>query len=164
MTTNVLLILNGLTNAALLFVLGSGLTLAFGLMRVVNLGHGGFYLLGGYVGYAVFRATESWLLALLAAGASVGLLGLFFERFLLERVRGQPLPETLLTVAMSTIISRAMWCSKDLLLRKNFRAITHHVTYTVLRLPVLKVSASCCLRRWHPKSRLSHQIYRATGK
>ena len=44
-----ILVLNGLTHAGLLFVLGSGLTLAFGLMRVVNLSHGAFYLLGGYL-------------------------------------------------------------------------------------------------------------------
>ena len=43
----IILILNGLTTAAILFVLGSGLTLAFGLMRVVNLAHGAFYMLGG---------------------------------------------------------------------------------------------------------------------
>lgn len=48
----ILLILNGLTQASILFVLGSGLTLAFGLIRVVNLGHGAFYLLGGYIGYS----------------------------------------------------------------------------------------------------------------
>ena len=38
-------------------MLGSGLTLAFGLMRVINLSHGAFYLLGGYIGYSVVRAT-----------------------------------------------------------------------------------------------------------
>ncbi len=104
-STLVLLTLNGLTNAALLFVLGSGLTLAFGLMRVVNLSHGAFYLLGGYVGYSIFRAIDNWFLALLGGGLSIALLGLIFERFLLDRVRGQDLPESLLTVALSIIIA-----------------------------------------------------------
>ena len=107
-----ILVLNGLTHAGLLFVLGSGLTLAFGLMRVVNLSHGGFYLLGGYLGVTVFRATGNWLLSLLAAGVGIALLGFFFERVLLERVRGQALPETLLTIALSIIIadmSFAIW-------------------------------------------------------
>jgi branched-chain amino acid transport system permease protein len=107
-----ILVLNGLTHAGLLFVLGSGLTLAFGLMRVVNLSHGAFYLLGGYLGVTVFRGTGNWFLALLAAGVGIAILGVFFERVLLDRVRGQALPETLLTIALSIIIadmSLAIW-------------------------------------------------------
>jgi branched-chain amino acid transport system permease protein len=98
-------ILNGLTQAALLFVLGSGLTLAFGLMRMINLSHGAFYLLGGYIGYAVWSATGNWYLALVAGALMIGLFGLVFERFMLTRVRGGDLPETLLTVALSMIIA-----------------------------------------------------------
>ncbi len=112
MVTEAILFLNGLTHAGLLFVLGSGLTLAFGLMRVVNLSHGAFYLLGGYLGLTVFRLSDSWLLALLAGGVGIAIVGLFLEKVLLERVRGQPLPETLLTVALSVIIadvSLAIW-------------------------------------------------------
>lgn len=107
-----ILILNGLTQASLLFVLGSGLTLAFGLMRVVNLSHGAFYLLGGYVGYSVQKATGNWWLAFLAGGVTIAVLGLLFERTMLFRVRGGDLPETLLTVALSMIIadvSLAIW-------------------------------------------------------
>lgn len=101
----ILLILNGLTLASILFVLGSGLTLAFGLMRVVNLSHGAFYLLGGYIGYSVVKATGNWPLALIMGGLSIALLGLIFERFMLSRVRGGDLPETLLTVALAMIIA-----------------------------------------------------------
>jgi branched-chain amino acid transport system permease protein len=100
----ILLILNGLTLASILFVLGSGLTLAFGLMRVVNLAHGAFYLLGGYIGYSVVKYTDNWLLALIVGGLSIALIGLIFERFMLTRVRGD-LPETLLTVALAMIIA-----------------------------------------------------------
>jgi len=101
----ILLILNGLTQASILFVLGSGLTLAFGLMRVVNLSHGAFYMLGGYIGYSVVKATGNWPLALVTGGLSIALLGLIFERTMLARVRGGDLPETLLTVALSMIIA-----------------------------------------------------------
>lgn len=101
----ILLILNGLTLASILFVLGSGLTLAFGLMRVVNLSHGAFYMLGGYIGYSVVKATGNWPLALLAGGAAIAFLGLIFERIMLARVRGGDLPETLLTVALAMIIA-----------------------------------------------------------
>jgi branched-chain amino acid transport system permease protein len=101
----VILILNGLTQAAIFFVLGSGLTLAFGLMRVVNLSHGAFYMLGGYIGYSVVKATGNWPLALVAGGLSIAFLGFVFERTMLFRVRGGDLPETLLTVALSMIIA-----------------------------------------------------------
>jgi branched-chain amino acid transport system permease protein len=101
----VFLILNGLTQAAILFVLGSGLTLAFGLMRVVNLSHGAFYMLGGYIGYSIVKSTGNWPLALVAGGLSIAVLGFLFERLMLERVRGGDLPETLLTVALAMIIS-----------------------------------------------------------
>src|SRR4030042_2095839 len=101
----VLLILNGFALASILFVLGSGLTLAFGLMRVVNLSHGAFYLLGGYIGYSVVKATGNWPLALAAGALSIALLGFVFERAMLSRVRGGDLPETLLTVALSMIIA-----------------------------------------------------------
>jgi len=101
----IILILNGLTQASILFVLGSGLTLAFGLMRVVNLAHGAFYMLGGYIGYSVLKATENWFFALLAGGIAIAILGFVFERLMLTRVRGGDLPETLLTVALSMIIA-----------------------------------------------------------
>jgi len=104
-TKLILLILNGLTQAAIFFILGSGLTLAFGLMRVVNLSHGAFYLLGGYIGYSVVKATGNWPLALAAGALSIALLGFVFERAMLSRVRGGDLPETLLTVALSMIIA-----------------------------------------------------------
>jgi branched-chain amino acid transport system permease protein len=101
----IILILNGLTTAAILFVLGSGLTLAFGLMRVVNLSHGAFYMLGGYLGWSVVKSTGNWPLALFVGGSSIALLGFIFERTMLGRVRGRDLPETLLTVALAMIIS-----------------------------------------------------------
>ena len=101
-----ILVLNGLTQGALFFVLGSGLTLAFGLMRIVNMSHGAFYLLGGYLGLATLQMTGSWTLALAAAGLSIAVLGLAIERGMLARVReGGDLSQTLLTIAISMIIA-----------------------------------------------------------
>src|ERR1700690_3218848 len=59
-------LLNGLTFAALLFLVASGFTLIFGLMRIVNLAHGAMYLVGGYTAYAVATATSSLLLRFVA--------------------------------------------------------------------------------------------------
>ncbi len=97
--------LNGLTFAALLFLVASGFTLVFGVMRIVNLAHGALYLLGGSIGISVAAVTDSWVLGVVAAGASVGVVGLISERLLLRRVRGRELPEVLLTVGIAIVIA-----------------------------------------------------------
>lgn len=98
-------VLNGLSFGALLFFLASGLTIAFGLMRVVNLAHGAFYLLGGYTGLVVTATTGSFWLGVLSGGAAIGLLGIGTERLLLRRVRGDELAEVLLTVGLAFVIA-----------------------------------------------------------
>jgi branched-chain amino acid transport system permease protein len=104
--------LNGISLAGLLFFLASGLTLIFGLMRIVNLAHGGFYLVGGYIGFTVAIATGSFVLAIVAAALSVAVLGGFTERVLLRRLRGQEQAEVLLTVGLATVLgdlALAVW-------------------------------------------------------
>jgi len=96
--------LNGISFGALLFFLASGLTLIFGLMRIVNLAHGGFYLAGGYIGLSVATATGSFWLAVLAGAAAIAVMGAATERILLRRIRGQVMAEVLLTVGLATII------------------------------------------------------------
>ena len=97
--------LNGLSFGALLFLLASGFTLVFGLMKIVNLAHGAFYLVGGYVGIATFTATRNFLAAILAGAATAAVFGLASERLLLRRVRGQELPEVLLTVGIALVVA-----------------------------------------------------------
>jgi branched-chain amino acid transport system permease protein len=97
--------LNGLSFGALLFLLASGLTLVFGLMRIVNLAHGAFYMLGGYIGVVVATLTGNLLIAVLAAVVAVGATALIVEVGLLRFVRGQELPEVLLTVGVSFVIA-----------------------------------------------------------
>lgn len=104
--------LNGISLAGLLFFLASGLTLIFGLMRIVNLAHGGFYLVGGYIGFSTALATRNFWLAIVAAALSSALFGVLTERVLLRRLRGQELPEVLLTVGLATVLgdlSLAIW-------------------------------------------------------
>lgn len=98
-------LLNGLTLAALLFIVASGLTLSFSLMRVVNLTHGAFYLTGGFFGLAVLQKTGSWLLAVCAAGGLITVIALLEERYLLRRVRGNDMLETLISLSVAIIIS-----------------------------------------------------------
>lgn len=76
---------NALSQAALLFFLGVGLTLIFGIMRIVNFAHGTLYMLGAFVAYSVTRATSFWV-ALIVAPLVVGAIGTAFELGILRRL------------------------------------------------------------------------------
>lgn len=97
--------LNGLTFGALLFLVASGFTLIFGMMRIVNLTHGVLYLIGGYMGLTVIRATGNFVLGVLVGAAAMGILGVALERSLLRRMRGNPLAEVLLTIGLAFIFA-----------------------------------------------------------
>jgi branched-chain amino acid transport system permease protein len=101
----ILQILNGVTLGSLLFLVASGFTLIFGLMRIANLTHGVLYLLGGYLALTVVRAGGSFILAALVAAASTAILGIAIERSLLRRLRGQTLAEVLLTVGLAFVVA-----------------------------------------------------------
>jgi branched-chain amino acid transport system permease protein len=77
---------NALSQAALLFFLGVGLTLIFGIMRIVNFAHGSFYMLGAFIGYSTARLTGSFWLALVLAPLAVGIVGTLFELGILRRL------------------------------------------------------------------------------
>jgi branched-chain amino acid transport system permease protein len=81
--------LNALSQAALLFFLGCGLTLIFGIMRIVNFAHGAFFMLGAYVGYSAVLWTGSFWVALLLAPLLVGGFGAAFELGVLRRLYGR---------------------------------------------------------------------------
>src|SRR5688500_20095547 len=86
---------NGISYGALLFLLASGLTLIFGVMRIVNLAHGSYFLLGGYVGLSVVWRTGSFVAALLAGALAIALIGVGMERLFLRRLAGQTLGQVL---------------------------------------------------------------------
>lgn len=110
MATISIQILNGLTLAMLLFLLASGLSIIFGLMRIINLAHGSFYLLGGYIGLSVISATDSFWLGLLLAPIAVGVLGMLTQRFLLQRVQHNELGQVLMSFGLLLVISdAALW-------------------------------------------------------
>jgi branched-chain amino acid transport system permease protein len=94
---------NGLSYGALLFLLASGLSLIFGVMRIVNLAHGSYFLLGGYVGLSVIWRTGSFPLALLAGAVAIALIGIGMERVFLRRLTGQTLGQVLMTVGFALI-------------------------------------------------------------
>lgn len=103
--TNLTLALDGVAFAGLLFLVASGFTLIFGLMRIANLAHGSFYLVGGYIGYTlVTQFHGSFWLALIVGALSIGVLGVLVELVLLRFLRGQELAEVLATVGLSLIL------------------------------------------------------------
>ena len=98
-------LLNGLSFGALLFLIASGFTLVFGLMRISNLAHGAFYLVGAYIAVVVVAATHNYWVGLLTGAVAAAVLGLGIERGLLRRLRGREMPEVLLTVGVSFVVA-----------------------------------------------------------
>lgn len=98
-------LLNGLTLASLYFIVASGFTLVFGLMRNVNLAHGSLYLLGGYVGYVVAERTGWWILAVAAGFLTAAIVGLLIQVLILRHMQRQELRQTMVTIGLSIIIA-----------------------------------------------------------
>lgn len=97
--------LNGISFGALLFLLASGLTLIFGLMRVANIAHGSYYLLGAYLGLSVMHWTRNFPLAILTGGVVVAVIGVLMQRWFLARFHQRVLPQVLLTMGFAFIFS-----------------------------------------------------------
>jgi branched-chain amino acid transport system permease protein len=118
--------LNGLTQAALYFVVAAGFTLIFGLMRVVNMAHGSLYLFGGYVAYvaqthwfasgtsqfqlggSATTSVAGWFVPLAFATVVIGLVGLGIQQLLLRWNQGQDLRQALITIAVSVVFADQM--------------------------------------------------------
>jgi branched-chain amino acid transport system permease protein len=99
--------LNGLAFGSLLFILASGFSLIFGLMRIVNLSHGAYFMLGAYVGLSAIEAGVNFWIAILIGGGAICILGTAIERFILRRLNGQPLAQVLVTLGIAFIIADA---------------------------------------------------------
>ena len=112
-------LLDAVTFAGLLFIVASGFSLIFGLMRVVNMAHGSLYLLGGYVAYEIQQeltgqgfslqpaevTTWEWVLPLVVAMGTIALFGLLIQQVLLRWNQGQDLRQALITIAVSVIVA-----------------------------------------------------------
>ena len=105
MTQIFIVFMNGLTYAGLLFMCASGLTLIFGLMQIVNMSHGIFYLVGAYAGLTILGVTGNWVLAILTGGVITALIAGILKISLFDRVLGDSQRETLLTLGINMIIN-----------------------------------------------------------
>jgi branched-chain amino acid transport system permease protein len=168
----VITLLNGLTAAALYFVVASGFTLIFGLMRVVNMAHGAFFLLGGYLALELQRkmvgeggafglssaqvGLAQWLLPLLVGTAVVGILGLAMQQLLLRWNQGQDLRQALITIAVSIILADQMLAhfggvAKDISWPgafDKFLSLPGGVQYTLTRVIILAIGIAIGAALW----------------
>jgi branched-chain amino acid transport system permease protein len=157
-------LLNGITAAALYFVVASGFTLIFGLMRVVNMAHGAFFLLGGYIALNIERSMVGasgelaltsaqvsfvhWLLPMLVAVGIIGCVGLAMQQAFLRWNQGQDLRQALITIAVAIILADQMLAhyggiAKDISWPGTFdKFVNLHVAgvqYTLTRLVILLI-------------------------
>jgi branched-chain amino acid transport system permease protein len=132
---------NGLSYGALLFLLGSGLSLIFGVMRIVNLAHGAYFLLGGYVALSVIWSTGSWALALPVAALAVAVVGLLMERIFLRPLGFDPLRQVLLTVGFAFLFQQGaldIWGGDNMDITPP-AALTRSIVVAGLYLPVYRI-------------------------
>jgi branched-chain amino acid transport system permease protein len=101
-------LLNGITLAALYFLVASGFTLVFGLMRNVNLAHGSLYLFGAYMGWIVGDATDNWFLALAVGFFSAAFVGFLLQVSVFRFMQGQELRQTMVTIGISIVLADLM--------------------------------------------------------
>ncbi|HXJ08223.1 MAG TPA: branched-chain amino acid ABC transporter permease [Burkholderiales bacterium] len=97
--------LNSLALGGLLFLLASGFSLIFGLMRIANLTHGALFMLGAYFGVAILKAVPNLWVAALLGGLAVAALGFFLEKFILRKLAGNVLGQVLVTLGFAYIIA-----------------------------------------------------------
>jgi branched-chain amino acid transport system permease protein len=98
------LAVNSVALGGLLFLLSAGFSLIFGLMRIPNLMHGSFFMLGAYFGVTFLDKKFNFWVAALGSALAMAVIGGLIERFLLRRLEGQVLPQVLLTLGFAFII------------------------------------------------------------
>src|SRR5918998_6528039 len=95
------LAVNSVALGGLLFLLSAGFSLIFGLMRIPNLLHGSFFMLGAYFGVTFLAKGMNFWLAALLSGLAMAVIGALIERFFLRRLAGQELAQVLLTLGFA---------------------------------------------------------------
>ncbi|MEM8797624.1 MAG: branched-chain amino acid ABC transporter permease [Pseudomonadota bacterium] len=162
---------NGITLGGLYFLVASGFTLIFGLMRNVNLAHGSLYLLGGYIGFFVADYTGMWLLAFPVAFILVAIIGILMQIFVFRLMEGQDLRQTLVTIGLSIVLADLMlwgfggdfynitppqWLSGPLetglvtseRVRRSGEVVTSYLKYPMVRIVIFAASVAIGIGIW----------------
>ena len=147
--------LNGLSFGALLFLLASGLSLIYGVMKIVNIAHGSYFMLGAYVGLSVILRTKSFMLGALAGGVTVGAVGLVMERGFLRKFPLQALPQMMITLGFALVfrdLALLIWggdpytLPSPVFLRGSTEILG--VVFPIYRLVVIGMAAVVALALW----------------
>lgn len=149
-------ILNGIVFGSLLFILAGGLSLMLGLMKIVNLSHGSYYLLGGYVGFSVAHHTGSFFLACLGGLSATAILGLLMQKTILqERFAREELSQVLVTFGMLLILDdlcRWIWGGAPLFISRPeiFQGSLHlgKIVLPIYRLAIVMIGLTVALFLW----------------
>jgi len=104
----VIQVFNGVSYGALLFLIGGGLSLIFGVMRIVNLSHGAYFLWGGYIALSVIQVTGSWALSLPVAAFAVALIGIAMERLFLRSEGFEFLRTAVIALGVGVLVGLAV--------------------------------------------------------
>jgi branched-chain amino acid transport system permease protein len=162
-------LLNGLQLGITLFLMSAGLTLVFGIMQVINLAHGSFYMIGAYVGATVAARTGSFLLAMVAAIAAAGMVGAIVEILVLRRLYArQHLDQVLATFGLIMFfneLTRIIWGRQPLFMNVPKQLATSiellpGLPYPIYRLVVIGIGLLVALSLWliFAKTRIGMQI------
>jgi len=146
--------LSGISFAAVLFLLTSGLSLIFGVMNIVNVAHGSYYMLGGYIGLSAYWVTGNFVLGLAAGACSIGVMGALMQRFFLRQYV-EHFPQVLMTMGFALIfrdLALLIWGGDPLsfpapeFLRASLRI--GNVVFPSYRVFVIFLSAAVALCLW----------------
>ena len=147
--------LNGLSFGALLFLLASGLSLIYGVMKIVNIAHGSYFMLGAYVGLSVILKTKSFILGAFAGALAVGLIGLVMERVFLRKFPLKPLPQMMITLGFALVfrdLALLIWGGDPYTLPcpEILKGSTHiyNVVFPIYRLFLIGVAAVVAIFLW----------------
>lgn len=147
--------LSGLSFAALLFLLASGLSLIFGVMNIVNVAHGSYFMLGGYIGFTVYEHTGSFILATLAGGAAIGIIGVLMHHLFLKRYLTH-FPQVLMTMGFALIFRQSalmIWGGDPLYLNppQILQGSAHwmDMTFPIYRLFIIVMAVIIAIALWY---------------
>ncbi len=159
-TTLVTQLLTGLAYGMLLFMISVGLSVIFGLMNVVNLAHGAFYVVGVYFAFTLMETGLGFWAALILGTLGVAVLGVLTERFLLSQTYGNELNEVLLTFGLAFILAdlvRLIWGTNPQTLSQpevlSFSVAFAGVEFPAYRLFVVLVGCLIAALLWYFETR-----------
>jgi len=153
----------GISYGFILFLLGTGLSLTMGLMKIVNLSHGAVYMVGAYVGLTAARYTQNFLIGVLAGGLSAGLLGMFMEVGFLRRLYKRNMDQALLTIGfVYVLINIVQWIWGPLPQTKYIpSALSNSIPIANMKIPLFRlvtigvgIVAAVCLWLFQEKTRI----------